>query len=58
MSLDNAASSDGGRVIYFRDLLEAVKMEAVAFGEIFDTADQSEGMAAFLEKRTAEFRGE
>ncbi len=40
------------------DLLEAVKLEAVAFGEIFGTADQSEGMAAFLEKRKAQFKGE
>ncbi len=36
----------------------AMAMEAKAFGDIFATADQKEGMAAFLAKRPAEFRGE
>ncbi len=31
--------------------------EAVAFGDLFDTADQKEGMRAFLEKRKADFKG-
>jgi enoyl-CoA hydratase len=39
------------------DLQEAVKLEAIAFGEVFGTADQKEGMAAFLGKRKAEFKG-
>ncbi len=33
-------------------------LEAKAFGECFATADQKEGMAAFLGKRAAEFKGE
>lgn len=32
--------------------------EVQAFGESFETADQREGMAAFVEKRQARFRGE
>lgn len=36
---------------------DAIAMEAAAFGGIFDTADQKEGMAAFLEKRKANYTG-
>ncbi len=36
---------------------EAIAMESRAFGAIFATADRKEGMAAFLEKRKASFRG-
>lgn len=39
------------------DLLEAISTEASAFGRVFATADQKEGMAAFLEKRQAKFTG-
>ena len=39
-------------------LRDANAMEARAFGACFSTSDQSEGMAAFLEKRAASFRGE
>jgi enoyl-CoA hydratase len=39
------------------DLLEAISTEASAFGRVFGTADQKEGMAAFLEKRPANFSG-
>lgn len=39
-------------------LEEAVALEAQAFGALFDSADQKEGMAAFLGKRTAEFKGQ
>jgi len=31
--------------------------EATAFAQLFATADQRQGMAAFVAKRTAEFRG-
>jgi enoyl-CoA hydratase len=35
----------------------ANELEAQAFGLVFDTDDRREGMKAFLEKRTAAFRG-
>jgi enoyl-CoA hydratase len=38
-------------------LERACSMEAVAFGACFATADQKEGMGAFLEKRAAQFQG-
>lgn len=38
-------------------LAQAMDMEAVAFGDSFATADQKEGMKAFLEKRKATFTG-
>ncbi len=39
------------------DLSDAISMEAAAFGHVFGTQDQKEGMAAFLEKRRPTFRG-
>lgn len=36
---------------------DAIAMEASAFGSIFGTEDQKEGMSAFLEKRKANFAG-
>ncbi|HUR25498.1 MAG TPA: enoyl-CoA hydratase-related protein [Candidatus Thermoplasmatota archaeon] len=38
-------------------LPQALDLEAKAFGESFATADQKEGMKAFLEKRKASFTG-
>jgi enoyl-CoA hydratase len=38
-------------------LEEALALEAAAFGMLAATADMREGTSAFLEKRTAEFRG-
>lgn len=46
--------SHGGDV----ELPTAMAMEARAFGAIFATADQKEGMSAFLAKRSAQFRGQ
>ena len=43
----------GGRV----DLRTGVAIEREAFCDLFTTEDQKEGMAAFLEKRTAGFTG-
>src|SRR5690606_3021609 len=36
-------------------LTDGLDVEKQAFAELFDTADQKEGMAAFLEKRTPQF---
>ncbi|GAC1450283.1 MAG: enoyl-CoA hydratase [Desulfuromonadaceae bacterium] len=36
---------------------DGFRYEASLFGVLFSTADQSEGMGAFLEKRKAEFKG-
>jgi len=36
---------------------EGLAAEAAAFASLFDTADQKEGMGAFLEKRPAKFSG-
>ena len=39
------------------DLETGLALEAQAFALAFSTADQREGMSAFLEKRSPEFRG-
>jgi enoyl-CoA hydratase len=40
-----------------KPLLDANALEQDAFGACFGTADQTEGMTAFLEKRAADFKG-
>lgn len=40
------------------DLKSGLRLEAAYFGLSFDTQDRREGMKAFLEKRTPQFRGE
>ncbi len=47
------AVDNGGEM----DLDRACRYEASLFGLCFATADQKEGMQAFLEKRQAEFVG-
>ncbi len=39
------------------DLINGCRMESDAFGLIFTSPDQKEGMSAFIEKRTPEFKG-
>ena len=40
------------------DLANGCRMESDAFGLVFSSPDQKEGMTAFVEKRTPEFKGE
>ena len=47
---------DGGRA-WTRTCARANELERQAFGVLFGSADQKEGMKAFLEKRPAGFTG-
>ena len=38
-------------------LADGLRKEAAAFGKLFKSQDQKEGMAAFLQKRPANFTG-
>lgn len=40
------------------DLQAGIEFEAIAWSSLYATKDQKEGMRAFAEKRTAEFKGE
>lgn len=45
------------RVSAHADLDEGIAAEQAAFAQVFASADAREGIAAFLEKRTADFKG-
>jgi len=51
--LSKVAANEGMQV----DIDRAMTIEADAFGLCFATADQKEGMTAFVEKRKANFTG-
>ena len=38
-------------------ITDGLKQEAYLFGELFDTEDHNEGIGAFIEKRTPDFKG-
>lgn len=42
---------------YDLSLAAGLKQEGALFGELFNTADQKEGIGAFIEKRTPDFKG-
>ncbi|HNX29241.1 MAG TPA: short-chain-enoyl-CoA hydratase [Syntrophomonadaceae bacterium] len=54
VKLTKAAVNNGTQA----DINTAMSIEADAFGLCFSTADQKEGMQAFLDKRTAEFKNQ
>lgn len=41
-----------------KDLSSGITFEAIVWSDLFSTADQKEGMRAFLEKRKPDFKGE
>jgi enoyl-CoA hydratase len=50
------AAKDAVNRAFETTLAEGIRYERRAFQSLFATADQKEGMAAFLEKREAQFR--
>ncbi len=52
-----AAAKDAIHRSAHTGLREGLQAERSAFCRLFDTSDQTEGMAAFLEKRAPEFEG-
>lgn len=53
-----AAAKQALRAAWELPLSEGLRLEGELFAASFDTRDQQEGMAAFLEKRAPDFRGE
>ena len=55
---DQIGTVGGGRQVAFTPapLAEGLRVERALFYALFATEDQKEGMAAFLEKREAQFR--
>lgn len=49
------AISEAIKAVNASDAENGFEKEMIAFGQLFDTADQTEGVAAFLEKRTPNF---
>ena len=39
------------------DLISGLKKEQAAFSNLFDSSDTCEGLSAFVEKRTPDFKG-
>ncbi|WP_158963542.1 enoyl-CoA hydratase/isomerase family protein [Myroides fluvii] len=52
-----AKAKDSMHTGFDLSLAEGLKQEGALFGTLFNTADQKEGIGAFVEKRTPEFTG-
>lgn len=52
-----AKAKDSMHTGYDLTLAEGLKQEGALFGTLFNTADQKEGIGAFVEKRTPDFKG-
>jgi len=52
-----ARAKDSMHTGYDLTLAEGLKQEGALFGTLFNTADQKEGIGAFVEKRTPDFKG-
>ncbi|WP_410879388.1 enoyl-CoA hydratase/isomerase family protein [Myroides sp. DW712] len=52
-----AKAKDSMHTGYDLSLTDGLKQEGALFGTLFTTADQKEGIGAFIEKRTPDFKG-